>query len=65
MKRSTSARMKAVLALVGLCGGGSLFTSCHGIWRDAILQGTERFVLSLIDPTAIIDQLDEQDGSDQ
>jgi hypothetical protein len=62
--RSLSRSCHKILALAAFVGGGAVFTSCHSIWRDAIFQGTEQFVLSLIDPTIITDMLD-QGGDEQ
>ena len=58
-------RRCAAFTLSALLCGGSLFTSCHGIWRDAIFQGTEQFVLSLIDPTLLVDLLDDEPSGDE
>jgi hypothetical protein len=63
--RLKSSRKRAVLALAALLGGSTLFTSCQVVWADAIQRGTEQFVLSLLDPSIILEQLMmEPDGNE-
>jgi hypothetical protein len=64
MRRSTLNRAGALFGLMTICGGSTLFTSCHSIWRDAIFQGTEQFVLSLLDPTLVLDMFGDEGATD-
>ena len=60
--RHGSRRKRASLAVTAVLAGSTVFTSRSVVWSDAIKRGTEQFVLSLLDPSAIIEQLQQSDG---
>lgn len=59
MKRTSMDSRRAKLAgtFVAMMAGGSLFTSCQTRIRDSVVGGSRSFVLSLLDPAAILAQL--------
>ena len=62
-KRSTIRGRGFRGAMLALLGAGSLLSpTCVSRVRDAIFQGTQDFAFSLLDPTAILDQLTPDSG---
>ena len=56
--RRSSTRRRCTAALLAFLSGGTALGSCHALWRDAIFQGTEQFVLSLLDPSNFTELVD-------
>lgn len=50
--------------LAAVLASGSLFQTCETRLRDAFVSGARDYVLSLFDPTAIIENLDAMDDAD-
>lgn len=52
-RRSEAARKLMVTMLIAL-SGGTTFATCQSRFRDATVQASKDFVLSLFDPTTIV-----------
>jgi len=64
MKRAGRWSARLAASLVAL-GGGTAFTSCQGRLHQAIVEGTENFVLGLLDPSVLFpDLLDDNEATD-
>ncbi len=51
-------------AALALLSTGTLFSTCTGRVKDAVVEGSTNFLFALLDPGAIAALLAEGDGSD-
>jgi len=54
---------KWVALLVATLSGGSLLQACQTRLREDVIDGTENFILSLLDPTLVLENLQEDSAN--
>jgi hypothetical protein len=60
-ERKKARQGKAIGLIVATLSGGSLMQTCQTRLREDIIDGTENFILSLLDPTLYLENLQGSD----